>query len=143
KQPAQIVGSAALVELQHPPLTIVQRAAKRLIDIFISTAALALLWPFMMLIAVMIQIDTQGPVLFRQTRIGFNGKAFKIFKFRTMNVLEDGPGIQQATSEDKRTTTFGRWLRRTSIDELPQLLNVLMGDMSVVGPRPHAVSHDG
>nr|WP_246688504.1 MULTISPECIES: exopolysaccharide biosynthesis polyprenyl glycosylphosphotransferase [unclassified Mesorhizobium] len=142
KQPAQIVGSSALVELQHPPLTIVQRAAKRLIDIAISMAALAVLWPFMILIAVMIQIDSRGPVLFRQTRIGFNGKAFKIYKFRTMNVLEDGPGIQQATSQDKRTTEFGRWLRRTSIDELPQLLNVLMGDMSVVGPRPHAASHD-
>jgi len=142
KQPAQIVGSSALVELQHPPLTIVQRAAKRLMDIAISMVALALLWPFMTLIAVVIQLDSRGPVLFRQTRIGFNGKAFKIYKFRTMNVLEDGPGIRQATSEDKRTTTFGRWLRRTSIDELPQLLNVLMGDMSVVGPRPHAASHD-
>ncbi|TPO10662.1 exopolysaccharide biosynthesis polyprenyl glycosylphosphotransferase [Mesorhizobium sp. B1-1-5] len=142
RQPAQIVGSSALVELQHPPLSIMQRAAKRLMDVAISMAALALLWPFMTLIAVMIQLDSRGPVLFRQTRIGFNGKAFKIYKFRTMNVLEDGPGIQQATSEDKRTTTFGRWLRRTSIDELPQLLNVLMGDMSVVGPRPHAASHD-
>jgi len=81
-------------------------------------------------------------VLFRQTRIGFNGKAFRIYKFRTMTVLEDGPDVRQASWEDERVTAFGRWLRKTSIDELPQLFNVLNGDMSIVGPRPHAVSHD-
>jgi lipopolysaccharide/colanic/teichoic acid biosynthesis glycosyltransferase len=82
------------------------------------------------------------PVLFTQTRNGFNGRSFRIFKFRTMSVFEDGPQIRQATRNDPRVTSVGRWLRRTSIDELPQLFNVLGGSMSLVGPRPHAVAHN-
>jgi Undecaprenyl-phosphate glucose phosphotransferase len=142
RQPAHILGSSILVEFQHPPLNVLEQAIKRAMDIFIATTGLVLLWPLMTVMALLIQLDSPGPVLFRQTRIGFNGKAFRIYKFRTMSVLEDGPDVRQATCEDERVTAFGRWLRRTSIDELPQLFNVLRGDMSIVGPRPHAVSHD-
>ncbi len=142
RQPAHILGSSTLVELQHPPLNVLQRAAKRVLDIVVSVCGLVLLWPLLTFMALLIQFDSPGPVLFRQTRIGFNGKAFKIYKFRTMTVLEDGADVRQATQEDERITPFGRWLRKTSIDELPQLFNVLKGDMSIVGPRPHAVLHD-
>jgi len=80
--------------------------------------------------------------LFKQKRIGFDGRAFWIFKFRTMSVLEDDTSVKQAVMNDNRVTRLGRWLRHTSIDELPQLLNVLRGEMSLVGPRPHAEAHD-
>jgi lipopolysaccharide/colanic/teichoic acid biosynthesis glycosyltransferase len=81
-------------------------------------------------------------VLFRQTRNGFNGSAFRIFKFRTMRVQEDSPTIVQASKNDPRVTSIGKWLRKTSIDELPQIFNVFLGDMSLVGPRPHAAAHN-
>ena len=90
----------------------------------------------------LIKLESSGPVIFSQRRKGFNGREFKIFKFRTMNVLEDGHVIPQARRNDPRVTRVGRILRTTSIDELPQLLNVLRGQMSLVGPRPHAVAHD-
>ena len=142
RRPAHVLGSSILVEVQHPPLNVLEQLIKRIMDIATALTSLVLLWPVLLVVAVLIHLDSPGPVLFRQTRIGFNGKAFKIYKFRTMTVLEDGPDIRQATSEDERVTAFGRWLRRTSIDELPQLFNVLKGDMSIVGPRPHAASHD-
>lgn len=88
----------------------------------------------MLVTAVLIKASSKGPVFFRQTRNGFNGRAFKIYKFRTMRVLEDGPKIVQAQKNDPRVTAIGKWLRKTSIDELPQLFNVLKGDMSLVGP---------
>ena len=96
----------------------------------------------MLLTALIVKLDSPGPVIFRQRRSGFNGRIFHIFKFRTMSVQEDGAAVVQAGRDDKRVTRFGKWLRRTSIDELPQLVNVLLGNMSVVGPRPHAISHD-
>jgi lipopolysaccharide/colanic/teichoic acid biosynthesis glycosyltransferase len=94
----------------------------------------------LLIIAVAIKLDSPGPALFKQTRRGFNSREFKIYKFRTMTVLEDGPVIKQAELNDVRITRLGRWLRKTSLDELPQLLNVLKGDMSLVGPRPHALA---
>jgi lipopolysaccharide/colanic/teichoic acid biosynthesis glycosyltransferase len=92
--------------------------------------------------AIGIKLESAGPLIFKQRRRGFNGREFTIYKLRTMTVLEDGPHIRQAERNDRRVTRVGSVLRRTSIDELPQLLNVLMGDMSLVGPRPHAVAHD-
>jgi putative colanic acid biosynthesis UDP-glucose lipid carrier transferase len=142
KHPAHVLGSSLLVEVQRPPLNLLQRIVKRTMDLALAAAGLMVLWPLLISVALLIRFDSPGPVLFRQTRIGFNGRAFKIYKFRTMTVLEDGPDIRQAGCEDERVTAFGRWLRKTSIDELPQLFNVLKGDMSLVGPRPHAVSHD-
>ena len=92
--------------------------------------------------ALLIKLDSRGPIFFLQKRNGFNDQTFEIFKFRTMHVLDQGPIVIQATRNDPRVTRFGRWLRRSSIDELPQLLNVLKGDMSLVGPRPHAIAHN-
>ena len=92
--------------------------------------------------AIAIKLDSPGPVIFRQRRCGFNGRLFEIFKFRTMIVLEDGNRVVQAKRNDTRITKLGAFLRRTSIDELPQLFNVLRGDMSIIGPRPHALAHD-
>jgi putative colanic acid biosynthesis UDP-glucose lipid carrier transferase len=98
--------------------------------------------PLFLLVAIAIKLESPGPLLFRQTRCGFNGRRFRIIKFRTMSVSEDGESVQQAVAGDVRVTRVGKWLRRTSIDELPQLLNVLRGQMSIVGPRPHALAHD-
>ena len=119
-----------------------QSKLKRFVDILGSAGGLIFLGPFLLLIALLILIDSRGPILFRQRRTGFDGRTFVIYKFRSMRVVEDGDEIQQARRDDCRTTKVGAFLRRTSIDELPQLLNVLKGDMSLVGPRPHAVSHD-
>jgi putative colanic acid biosynthesis UDP-glucose lipid carrier transferase len=119
-----------------------QAAAKRLIDIVGAAFGLVLLLPVFALVALAIVIDSRGPVVFRQRRTGYDGVPFVIYKFRTMLVQEDGPNVMHAIRDDKRTTRLGRYLRRTSLDELPQLFNVLRGDMSLVGPRPHALAHD-
>lgn len=116
--------------------------AKRLIDILGAAFGLLLLAPFLLLVAMLIRLESPGPALFRQRRTGRNGLPFQIYKFRSMRVLEDGPKIEQAARNDARTTRLGNFLRRSCIDELPQLLNVLKGEMSLVGPRPHAVAHD-
>ncbi|MDE2364554.1 MAG: exopolysaccharide biosynthesis polyprenyl glycosylphosphotransferase [Hyphomicrobiales bacterium] len=123
-------------------MTGVGGAAKRAADIVLAGLGLLLLSPLFLLVAVAIRIDSKGPALFFQTRHGFNKAPFRIFKFRTMSAAEDGAAVRQATRDDPRITRIGRILRRFNIDELPQLLNVLRGDMSLVGPRPHAVVHD-
>jgi putative colanic acid biosynthesis UDP-glucose lipid carrier transferase len=115
---------------------------KWLIDILGAGLGLLILLPFLLLIALLIVLESRGPILFRQRRTGRDGVVFVIYKFRTMNVIEDGSKVTQATREDNRVTRMGKFLRRSSIDELPQLINVLKGDMSLVGPRPHAVAHD-
>jgi putative colanic acid biosysnthesis UDP-glucose lipid carrier transferase len=116
--------------------------SKRLIDVALSSALLTLCLPVGLLIGLAIKLDSKGPVLFRQRRIGFNGRPFHILKFRTMRVMEDGPLVVQASEGDPRVTRVGQILRELSLDELPQLINVLMGEMSLVGPRPHAAAHD-
>jgi Undecaprenyl-phosphate glucose phosphotransferase len=140
--PQQKLGGVVSFELQRAPLSPGELAAKRAFDIAIATLGLLAMAPFLLAISLAVWIESPGPILFRQTRGGFDGRAFKILKFRTMRVLEDGPTITQATSCDCRVTGIGRWLRRSSVDELPQLVNVLRGDMSLVGPRPHALVHD-
>jgi Undecaprenyl-phosphate glucose phosphotransferase len=136
------IGTTWAAEIQRTPLTRTEQFVKRCFDVIGATSVLLLLSPLMLLTALLIKLDSHGPVLFFQTRNGFNGRAFRIVKFRTMNVLEDGNVIRQATRTDPRVTRLGRWLRRTNIDELPQLFNVLNGDMSLIGPRPHAVAHN-
>ncbi|HEY9217550.1 MAG TPA: sugar transferase [Phenylobacterium sp.] len=111
-------------------------------DVSVSLALFVLLLPGLLLIVLLIATESRGSVIFTQTRGGLRGRAFKIYKFRTMRVAEDGPDIKQATRNDPRVTRVGLFLRRTSLDELPQLINVIKGDMSLVGPRPHAISHD-
>jgi len=123
-------------------LTLSECAIKRTFDIVLSSVALITLAPTILLAAILIKLDSRGPVFFSQLRNGFNNKEFRILKFRTMTVMEQGSEVKQATRNDKRVTRLGRWLRRSSIDELPQFLNVLRGEMSLVGPRPHAVVHD-
>lgn len=138
----RIVGRHLALELRRAPLGIIQRAMKRLIDVVIGSLALVMLSPLFLVIAICISMDSSGPIFFRQNRTGQGGKQFRIYKFRSMYVAEDGPTIQQACRNDPRVTKVGRYLRASSIDELPQLLNVLKGEMSLVGPRPHAVAHD-
>jgi exopolysaccharide biosynthesis polyprenyl glycosylphosphotransferase len=127
---------------EAPPCRCALSIRKRIVDIVLSLALVLMLAPLFMLVALAIRIDSPGPALFRQTRLGLRGKPFKILKFRTMNVMEDGAAVRQATPDDVRTTNLGRILRKTSIDETPQLINVLRGEMSIVGPRPHAIAHD-
>jgi exopolysaccharide biosynthesis polyprenyl glycosylphosphotransferase len=115
---------------------------KRGMDIGVSVIALTLLWPVLIFIAVSVKLTSPGPVIFRQKRQGRNGYTFDIYKFRTMKIHEDQEGVTQAKKNDDRVTQVGSILRRTSLDELPQLFNVLKGDMSIVGPRPHAVEHN-
>jgi putative colanic acid biosysnthesis UDP-glucose lipid carrier transferase len=120
---------------------IVGGPGKRLFDILAASAALTVLSPLLLGVWVAVRLDSPGQGLFRQRRGGFQGRPFYILKFRTMSTCE-GRSITQAKKEDDRTTPLGRFLRRYSIDELPQLINVLLGDMSIVGPRPHALAHD-
>jgi len=142
RRPRRELGSTVCVELQRGLLTAFEHAAKRSIDVAVAATALITLLPLLVIVAVAIKLDSPGPILFRQQRCGFNGRYFQIYKFRTMSVLEDGPSIIQAQFGDKRFTRLGAWLRRASIDELPQIINVLNGTMSLVGPRPHAIAHD-
>lgn len=135
-------GSTWTAELRRAPLSWKERAMKRTFDLVGASLALIIFAPVMLLAAIMVKASSRGPVLFRQTRNGFNGSAFRIFKFRTMRVQEDGPTIVQASKNDPRVTSIGKWLRKTSIDELPQIFNVFLGDMSLVGPRPHAAAHN-
>jgi Undecaprenyl-phosphate glucose phosphotransferase len=141
-KPSRRFGNTVGIEFRRAPLTRAERNLKRLLDLACAVCGLILFLPFLLLIALAIKLDSPGPVLFVQTRHGFNNRRFKILKFRTLTVLEDGSTILQVMRGDSRVTRIGSWLRKTSIDELPQLFNVLKGDMSIVGPRPHAVAHD-
>lgn len=118
------------------------RTTKRLLDLVIATTALVLLCPAFVAIAVMVRVDSPGPILFRQRRTGLNGRVFRILKFRTMSVVEDDHGVSHAVRDDPRVTRLGEFLRQSSLDEMPQLINVILGHMSLVGPRPHALAHD-
>ena len=133
---------APTIELQRAPLSEAQRFVKRTIDVVGASLVLLFFLPIMALAAAAVKLGSPGPLIFRQIRKGFNGKHFVILKFRTMTVQENGSNVVQATRHDSRVTTVGRLLRSSSIDELPQLWNVLRGDMSLIGPRPHALAHD-
>lgn len=116
-------------------------AVKRSFDLLLATGLLVFFAPMLLLIAVLVRATSSGPALFKQRRTGLNGRIFYIYKFRSMTVMEDGK-VLAARREDARVTRLGAILRRSSLDELPQLLNVLKGEMSLVGPRPHAIAHD-
>ncbi|EFH7137790.1 exopolysaccharide biosynthesis polyprenyl glycosylphosphotransferase, partial [Escherichia coli] len=115
---------------------------KRLEDIIVSLSILIVISPVLLIIACAVKFTSPGPVIFRQIRYGMDGKSIKVWKFRSMTVMENDNNVTQATKHDLRVTKVGKFLRRTSLDELPQFFNVLFGQMSVVGPRPHAVSHN-
>jgi Undecaprenyl-phosphate glucose phosphotransferase len=136
------LGSIASLSLGGHPLNLIEVLAKRIFDIVCALVGLAVLSPLLLAVGAMIRFDSRGPALFLQRRYGFNREPFRIYKFRTMTTMEDGRHVAQATRGDARVTRVGRLLRRYNIDELPQLLNVLRGEMSLVGPRPHALAHD-
>jgi putative colanic acid biosynthesis UDP-glucose lipid carrier transferase len=132
----------AAVDLNCPVSSGLAGVFKDLFDRVFALTALIFLLPVFVLIAVVIKLTSPGPVFFRQPRLGLNGKKIKVLKFRTMKVHQEHGKVTQATQDDPRITPAGRFLRRTSLDELPQFINVLLGDMSVVGPRPHALHHN-
>jgi Undecaprenyl-phosphate glucose phosphotransferase len=132
------IGSNPVVLIKERPLKDWRAAKKKVFDLTVGSLASVLLSPLLALVAVAIRLDSPGPVLFKQPRLGFNNRLFTCYKFRTMHHgMVDLLGDRQATRGDPRVTRLGKWLRALSIDELPQLLNVLRGDMSLVGPRPH------
>ncbi len=135
-------GGISSFSLARGPLRLAEMISKRVLDIVVASIALVLLSPVLIATAVAIRWDSPGPILFRQRRNGFNQDTFEILKFRSMTVTEDGATARQATRNDARITRVGKILRRTSIDELPQLINVLLGSMSIVGPRPHPTNLD-
>ena len=130
------------IEIQRAPLSMPERGVKRFVDVVLALSALLFFIPIMALTALAIKLDGPGPVIFRQNRKGFNGQQFEMLKFRSMTVQENGDSVTQAARDDARVTRIGKLLRSSSIDELPQLVNVLRGDMSLIGPRPHALAHD-
>ncbi|MFZ0421662.1 MAG: undecaprenyl-phosphate glucose phosphotransferase [Xanthobacteraceae bacterium] len=136
------VGPLASLQLTRMPLSRAEVVQKRLFDLLFASLALLAMTPLLIAVAILIKLDSPGPIFFVQRRYGFNQQPFRIIKFRTMRALEDGAVVLQARRDDPRLTRIGRWLRRWNIDEIPQLFNVLTGDMSLVGPRPHAVAHD-
>lgn len=136
------VGGLPVVAVCESPFHGTTGVIKRLSDVLIATAAVIVSAPVMLAIALAIKVTMPGPVLFKQRRYGLDGQEIMVWKFRSMKVQEDGGEIRQATRDDDRVTRLGAFLRRTSLDELPQFFNVLQGRMSVVGPRPHAVAHN-
>lgn len=138
----QAISGMVAFQTQRPPLKLYERSLKRIFDIVFSLIVLVTLMPFLVFVAIAIKLESVGPFLFLQSRKGYGGRSFRIFKFRSMTVLEDGHEVRQARRGDPRVTRVGAFIRATSIDEMPQFWNVLRGEMSVVGPRPHAVVHD-
>ncbi len=136
------IGGIPVVAVCETPFYGINGLVKRLSDIVLALAILVFISPLMLAIAIGVKRSSPGPVLFKQRRYGLDGREIIVYKFRTMTVVEDGDVIRQATKDDPRITRFGAYLRRTSLDELPQFINVLQGRMSVVGPRPHAVAHN-
>ncbi|EMX8068683.1 undecaprenyl-phosphate glucose phosphotransferase, partial [Escherichia coli] len=136
------INGVPVVPLYESPLSGINMVFKRLEDIIVSLSILIVISPVLLIIACAVKFTSPGPVIFRQIRYGMDGKSIKVWKFRSMTVMENDNNVTQATKHDLRVTKVGKFLRRTSLDELPQFFNVLFGQMSVVGPRPHAVSHN-
>jgi len=136
------VDGVPVVGICETPFTGLNGVLKRASDIVLSVFILTLIFPILIAIACGVKISSPGSVIFRQRRYGLNGEEIIVYKFRSMTVSEDGKHVAQATRNDQRVTKFGAFIRRTSLDELPQFINVLQGRMSIVGPRPHAVAHN-
>jgi Undecaprenyl-phosphate glucose phosphotransferase len=136
------IGEIASLNLVGRPLSTFDVLIKRAFDVAVAGTALVLLSPLFLVVAALMKLDSPGPVFFLQRRYGFNQEPFRIVKFRTMTTIDDSRHVTHTAENDPRITRIGRWMRRYNIDELPQLLNVLRGEMSLVGPRPHALAHD-
>jgi putative colanic acid biosynthesis UDP-glucose lipid carrier transferase len=136
------VGGTPLVALCETPFSGVDGVIKRLSDIVFASLILVLISPLLFIIAIAVKLSSPGPVFFRQKRYGLDGEEISVYKFRSMTVCEEGSDVKQATRNDSRVTRLGAFLRKYSLDELPQFVNVIQGRMSTVGPRPHAVAHN-
>jgi putative colanic acid biosynthesis UDP-glucose lipid carrier transferase len=136
------IDDIPVVALCETPFVGLNGLLKRLADILISSLILIMISPVLLAIAIGVKLSSPGPIIFKQRRYGLYGEEIFVFKFRSMTVCEDGAAVQQARKDDQRITPFGAFLRKTSLDELPQFINVLQGCMSIVGPRPHAVAHN-
>jgi putative colanic acid biosynthesis UDP-glucose lipid carrier transferase len=138
----ETIGGIPVLAVCESPFYGADGLIKRVSDIVLASAILMLISPLLLGVAIAVKLSSPGPVLFRQRRYGLDGREITVYKFRSMAVLEDGVVVTQATRGDLRVTPLGAFLRRSSLDELPQFINVLQGRMSVVGPRPHAVAHN-
>ncbi|UUX96859.1 undecaprenyl-phosphate glucose phosphotransferase [Aquabacterium sp. J223] len=138
----QDIAGVPVVGILETPFTGTNELMKRLEDIVLATLILILISPVLLALAVGVKLSSPGPVIFRQRRNGIDGAEIVVYKFRSMRTMDNGPVVKQATKDDPRITRFGAFIRRTSLDELPQFINVLQGRMSIVGPRPHAVAHN-
>lgn len=138
----QDMNGLPVVGICETPFTGTNELVKRLSDIVLATIILILISPLMLAIAIGVKLSSPGPVIFRQRRTGLDGEDITVYKFRSMTTQDNGTVVRQATKNDARITPFGAFIRRTSLDELPQFFNVLQGRMSIVGPRPHAVAHN-
>jgi len=138
----QDISGVPVVGICETPFTGTNDLAKRLSDIVLASLILVLISPLLLVIAIGVKLSSPGPVIFRQRRNGLDGSEITVYKFRSMRTMDNGPDVKQATKDDPRITPFGAFIRRTSLDELPQFINVLQGRMSIVGPRPHAVAHN-
>lgn len=136
------INGVPVIPLLESPISGVNRILKRMEDLILAVLILFFFSPVLCAIALMVSFSSPGPVFFRQTRYGMDGRPIRVWKFRTMQVMENDQQVTQARRDDPRVTRVGQFLRRTSLDEMPQFFNVLAGDMSVVGPRPHAVAHN-
>ncbi|GAB4040501.1 MAG: hypothetical protein Fur0014_11060 [Rubrivivax sp.] len=138
----QDLNGLPVVGLCETPFTGTNSLVKRISDIVLASLILVLISPLLLAIAIGVKLSSPGPVIFRQRRNGLDGEEIVVWKFRSMRTMDDGAVVKQATRNDPRVTRFGAFLRRSSLDELPQFFNVLQGRMSIVGPRPHAVAHN-
>jgi putative colanic acid biosynthesis UDP-glucose lipid carrier transferase len=136
------LNGVPVVGICESPFTGTNALVKRVSDLVLASAILALIAPLLVVLAIGVKLSSPGPVIFRQRRSGLDGEEIVVYKFRSMRTMEDGAQVRQATRGDPRITPFGAFLRRTSLDELPQFINVLQGRMSIVGPRPHALAHN-
>ena len=136
------IGNVHTFSIFSSPFEGLGAVTKRIEDIIIGSLITLLILPVLCIVALGVKLSSPGPILFKQDRYGLGGKNIKVWKFRSMKVMENSEIVTQATKNDPRVTRFGRFIRRTSLDELPQFINVLQGSMSIVGPRPHAVSHN-
>ncbi|MBA6253758.1 undecaprenyl-phosphate glucose phosphotransferase [Colwellia sp. MB3u-55] len=139
---SDVVAGIPTISIYDSPLDGSNKIIKRVEDVVLSSIILLLITPVLICISIAVKLSSPGPILFKQNRYGVDGTAIKVWKFRSMTVMEDGKKVTQAKKNDIRLTSIGRFIRSTSLDELPQFFNVLQGRMSIVGPRPHAVTHN-
>jgi putative colanic acid biosynthesis UDP-glucose lipid carrier transferase len=136
------IGDIPVVAVRETPFTGTNGLLKRSTDIIFTLLILLLISPILLIVAIGVKLSSTGPLIFKQKRYGLNGEEIIVYKFRSMTTIDNGDNVVQATKNDQRVTSFGKFIRRTSLDELPQFFNVLQGGMSIVGPRPHAVAHN-